>query len=110
MGIERVFNLGGDSCYVIDDVVEERPHQAAAEVVTRFLEENPEGIVWAFYHYFTLPIERAFTRTDALALGGELLPNVIKVRESVSPRSKVLRIAEQFWDAREISFLFASEA
>ena len=76
MGIERVFNPGGNCCYVIDDVVEERPYKTAAEVATRFLEGKPQGIVWAFYRHFALSKERAFTRKEVLALSGELFPNV----------------------------------
>lgn len=76
MSIENVFFPGEGSRYCVDDVVQQKPNEAAAERITTFLEENPEGIVWAFYKHFAIPRRKAITRAELIASSDRLLPDV----------------------------------
>jgi len=57
MSIEDVFNPGKECSYLVDKIVSGIPRKVARKVVTDFLEENPDGIVWAFYRRLWMPVK-----------------------------------------------------
>ncbi len=59
MSIEDVFSPGKDCPYVVDNIVPGIPRKVAREVVIDFLEQNPQGVVWAFYQRLKMPIKES---------------------------------------------------